>query len=503
MFLPFRGKSRREGEKRMEQRGINFKSGAFRLFLCALMILLLVAGLTVAASADSGRMLARDESESAVPRTVLFVILGVIALLLIVSFVFVKIAGRRAPKNAANVAEAVPTEEPLPEETPAEEVPAEEAPAVAEAEQSRRRRWARIPALVLPFAKQAIVLDPADEYEEPPEPVKPFAKLAVVVNPTDEYDDYDEYEDAVVFGRTFGEEPPAKPVDLPVEEPVADVFAADEPEFVPVFKSELMPEPEPEPEPEPMPEPEPEPAPIPEPEPEPEPEPMPEPEPEPEPEFEIEIELEPDLEPESVVPSRLVYIDTKKNPDRYREMVNAEAAGKTQIFYRYRRSYQANLSQAEEKIQDYYAAAKNALLRYRGVHARKSWSCETFNRGRMPIAKIVPKNKTLWLYIAVSPAQLGGTSYNVSDVSDKKKFEETPSLLKIRGDRKFKFALELIEKLCGETLALKPSNKPEADYKIPRMTDEELIEAGLIKKLAAEAPLGAVEPTYGQKSDED
>ena len=200
--------------------------------------------------------------------------------------------------------------------------------------------------------------------------------------------------------------------------------------------------------------------------------------------------------------TRLVYIDTKKNPERYREMLDAEAAGEAKILYRYRKSYQALLSQSDDKIQDYYSAIKNALLHYRSVHARKSWSYEAFNSGRTPIARIIPKNKTLCLYLNIAPAELEGTKYNVSDVSDKKKFEGTPSLLKIRGDRKFKFALELIEKICGETLALKPSNKPEADYKIPYMETEDLIDAGLIKKLAALAPLDATE-TYGQKSDED
>ena len=195
----------------------------------------------------------------------------------------------------------------------------------------------------------------------------------------------------------------------------------------------------------------------------------------------------------------LLYIDTKKKPDLYREMLDLEAAGEAQVVYRYRKSYQAKLAQADAKTGDYYSVIKNALLHYRGVKARKSWNYEAFNRGRTPVAKIIAKSKTVCLYLAIDPAELAGTKYGAIDVSEKKKFAATPSLMKIKGDRKLKFALELIEKICSETLALKPSKKPEQDYRIAHMSSEELIEAGMVKQLAAAAPLDASAETYGQE----
>ncbi len=193
----------------------------------------------------------------------------------------------------------------------------------------------------------------------------------------------------------------------------------------------------------------------------------------------------------------LLYIDTRKKPDLYQEMLALEAAGQAQILYRYRKSYQSKLVQADGKIQDYYSTIKNALLHYRGVKARKSWNYEAYNCGRTQIAKIIPQGKTVNLYLGIDPAELAETKYGVEDVSEKKKFEATPLLVKIRGDRKLKFALELIEKICGETLALKPSKKPEQDYKIEYMTQEQLLDAGLVKLFAAAAPIEepVAEPT--------
>lgn len=186
---------------------------------------------------------------------------------------------------------------------------------------------------------------------------------------------------------------------------------------------------------------------------------------------------------------RLVYIDVMKKPEEYGKMLVREEAGEGVIVYRYRKSYLAKLALADGKIGDYYSIVKNALLHFRGVKARKSWNYEAFNQGRNQIAKIIPNGKTLYLYLAIDPVSLEDTKYGAINVSDKKKFEMTPSLMKIRGDRKLKFALELIEKICGETLELKPLDTPEVNYKPAYQSPEKLLNNGLIRKMAALAPL--------------
>ncbi len=199
----------------------------------------------------------------------------------------------------------------------------------------------------------------------------------------------------------------------------------------------------------------------------------------------------------------LLYVDTKQKPDLYQEMLDLEAAGQAQVLYRYRKSYRSKLSQADEKIREYYVGLKSAMLYYRGVRARKSWNYEAYNRGRNPIAKLIPKSKTIYLYLAIDPAELADTKYGVVDVSEKKKFAATPSLMKIKGDRKYKFALELIEKICAEQLELKPRRKQVEPDTIGYMSSEELLEAGLVKQLAAAAPLDSPVEVYGKAPAEE
>lgn len=186
----------------------------------------------------------------------------------------------------------------------------------------------------------------------------------------------------------------------------------------------------------------------------------------------------------------LSFIDIKAEPEKYQELLAQEQNGEVQLVYRYRRSYLSRMIQSQGNVQDYYTILKNALLSYKGVKARTSWNYEAFNRGRVHVAKLNAKTKTLYLYLALDPEELQDTKYGIIDVSSKKKYASVPVLMKIKGDRKFKYALELIEKLCAEQLQLPAlANAEEIDYRAAYQSTEDLVEAGLVKKLVAAIPL--------------
>ncbi len=190
----------------------------------------------------------------------------------------------------------------------------------------------------------------------------------------------------------------------------------------------------------------------------------------------------------------LKFIDINAEPEQYAEMLRQEAAGEVQLVYRYRRSYMSRLIQSQGSVQEYYNIIKNALLSYKGVKGRISWNYEAFNRGRVHVAKMNAKTKTLYLYLALDPEELADTKYGIIDVSSKKKYASVPVLMKIKGDRKFKYALELIEKLCAEQLQLPTlANIEETDYTAPYQNTEELVEAGFIKALCAAVPVAPAE----------
>ena len=185
----------------------------------------------------------------------------------------------------------------------------------------------------------------------------------------------------------------------------------------------------------------------------------------------------------------LNYIDAIEEAEQYLAMLEQERRGEIRIVTRYRKSYQARLAQSQGNVMEYYNIIKNLLLAYKGVKNRVSWNYEAFNKGRVHVAKIIAKTKTLYLYLALDPAELTDSKYGIVDVSDKKKYASVPVLIKIKGDRKFKYALELIDKLCGENLQLPKKEAEEVDYRIPYQTTEELVQSGLVKKMVASVPV--------------
>ena len=204
---------------------------------------------------------------------------------------------------------------------------------------------------------------------------------------------------------------------------------------------------------------------------------------------------ESDDAPEFTANGDLGLIDTAAEPERYAELLELEKKGKVTLIRRYRRSYESRLIQSKDPMQEYYSGLKNALLRYKGVKSRVSWANETFHQGRNHLAKIIVKTSCLYVYLSLDPALLKGTKYEsaVDDVSGTKKFGEFPTVIKIKGERKYKYALELIDRICAEELSL-PQNKKfeQTDYSRPYMSDEELAKAGLVKLLVA-VPEGAKE----------
>ena len=190
---------------------------------------------------------------------------------------------------------------------------------------------------------------------------------------------------------------------------------------------------------------------------------------------------------------RIVYIDAKANPEAYAELLEREKRGEVTLVYRYRKSFLAKMALAEDTVKGYYSELKNALLAYKGVKCRTSWGYEAFNKGRTKLARMDVKTKSLYLYLAIDPQSLVDTKYNFKDMSAKKKYAATPVLMKIRGERKFKHALELIEKICGEELQLKRLEAEPTDYRLPLMSQDEMVEAGYVKMMVGAIPV-APEP---------
>lgn len=157
---------------------------------------------------------------------------------------------------------------------------------------------------------------------------------------------------------------------------------------------------------------------------------------------------------------------------------------------RYSKSFVAKLSLSEPKVKEYYAALATRLLSYDRVRSRMSWSGVTFQTGRSQMARFVINGKTLCLYLALSPKEYGEGKYRTLDASEKKKYEKTPALLKIRSEGALRHALSLIDQLAASfELRERPGGiSPILPRYFPADSFGNLMTRGLIRLLKTGKP---------------
>lgn len=146
---------------------------------------------------------------------------------------------------------------------------------------------------------------------------------------------------------------------------------------------------------------------------------------------------------------------------------------------RLKRHFLAKISQMEESKKEYYSELKNHVLQYKKVSARASWGYETFSNRRNPKVRFAVRGKTLVMFLALNPKDYEDSKYFPKDMSDTKKFADTPMMVKVKSDRGLKYAKELIDTVLSDLV--KNENYEQADYKIIYKSDKELFAEGLIK----------------------
>lgn len=200
------------------------------------------------------------------------------------------------------------------------------------------------------------------------------------------------------------------------------------------------------------------------------------------PDEEAEDEDKPEVRREPPVREKTVTIDDKTvliKDDRF--LFNPEEDG---YYYLLEKTFTAKLIQSEEFVKDYYTELKNELLSYKKVHARMSKKRESFNFGRVCLARMSIRGKTLRIHLALDAAAYEETKYKVEDTSDVVSLADTPLMYRIKNDRRLKYAKDLIAAVMERYGVEKEDVQPDTDYtsQLPYETTEALLARGLIIK---------------------
>ncbi len=214
-------------------------------------------------------------------------------------------------------------------------------------------------------------------------------------------------------------------------------------------------------------------------------EPAEEPAPAPAPVQETAAEPAPAPAPEPVPVAATVEEPVEEEPveeEPEEEVADADMTKRKSI----QKSFSGKMSQATKEQKEYYNELKNYMLSFKRVSSRVSWNFDSFNIGREKAVKIAFRGQTMVAFFALNPKDYEDTKYFPHDMGDKKKFEDTPMMVKVKSERGVKFAKELIDVVFAE-LQPKKNFEPEV-YKFPYMSDRKLVENGLAKQVYISTP---------------
>ena len=146
---------------------------------------------------------------------------------------------------------------------------------------------------------------------------------------------------------------------------------------------------------------------------------------------------------------------------------------------RFNYSFEAKLIMSDYEVKEQYRKIITFAKAY-GVKVSRSWKRERIHLGRKLFANVVFKGKKLCVALPLDPKEYEGTKYRFVDVSEVKRFENTPMLMKLTSERKVKYVCELLEKLFKEA-NIENKNLPVDFKKIPYKSKNVLLKNGLIK----------------------
>lgn len=164
----------------------------------------------------------------------------------------------------------------------------------------------------------------------------------------------------------------------------------------------------------------------------------------------------------------------------------------------YNRSFTAKVIQANDDLKGRYSELKNYILSYEGVTEKSTWKTEVFKLRNRNIAAFAISGKTLCLFFALEPEGFEGTKYAVENMTGRRNSGNTPAMYRIKGDRRTKYAKELIDMLMTAFEVERTSRKP-VDYTTPYKSTAALVRRGLIKQTETDRAL----PNFKSSSDDN
>lgn len=127
-------------------------------------------------------------------------------------------------------------------------------------------------------------------------------------------------------------------------------------------------------------------------------------------------------------------------------------------------NFDEKIEKASDDLKRHYNEIKNVIMKYRNVHSRISKAGDSFRCKGQKYVYMTIIGKTLKVYLALDPFSIDQNVYHHKDVSNKKKYQVTPTLLRVKSELSVKKTIKLIEVMFEDNMIDVKKKTEEKDY---------------------------------------
>ena len=129
------------------------------------------------------------------------------------------------------------------------------------------------------------------------------------------------------------------------------------------------------------------------------------------------------------------------------------------------------LKMALDRVKKYYSDFRNYLTRY-NLTFRSNKSGDVYLLKNKVILRVTVYSRALKVYLGLKPKEVD-PKYHTVNMSDKKKYDTIPVMLRVSSDRSYKYLLELVDMLAERHKLTESNRITDIDYTVDLQSDSQ------------------------------
>ena len=194
-------------------------------------------------------------------------------------------------------------------------------------------------------------------------------------------------------------------------------------------------------------------------------------------------------------------LEKKEKPKKVNKKAKTEKAKKMPLGYS--KNVLRKLKTSSPRVQGFYSDLRNELGQYPDFKFKSTNSGDTYSFKGKVVLKVTVFPRALKIYFALDPKKYEVKKYHHKDMSELKRYESIPLMMRASSDRSFKYILDLSKDLIKE-LGLKKEKINQVNFKDDFKTTSKdlLIELGgeeLLRASCAKSEANVISDSLAKK----